>query len=1137
MLFCYELSGSSIPIAAFSNCMFDFAGAEVTAETTSTYAFFLNNDKSAYKVSGGEVILKSKKSGVNRMYDSLPEGYGVFAGASEMRAEIAAKPNLNTLTANPYVRIAKAQQYTLTLVNVKEGTRDAVYGGAMVNYHAKDAEYGRHFLRWELTVDGKTTEAGKDSVYTGKMPKADAVLTAVYENCSGGSADCQNKARCSICGREYGEYGDHRFGEWQVVKPATTTSKGEKKRVCEVCSHTEYDDIPILPQETEQFNLALGETYWFDLSDMNINGRTYASLPDMSQHYVPFTYVGTINAYVLNSTSKGHGDASVMASQTTDSSAQYGYTYLHSLFMADYCVSFDVKWNQLNEDGFIFGKSYTAGNVDYIMRAPSVGSSRADAEVSASPQNNEWDVILNKGNQKDDDYAGLYIKRGWLTAAMGQDWVVMANVPYPRYAVRGERSSSVRSWGVGHVGDAYTFIGYRPVLEIQNADTLRFDGLRTVVVDLNGGSIKSPTGTIKIVVKSGESFSAPSSEGLIRPEGEEDSYFKWFGSDGKIYSPGDHVPADVSKLTAYWEPIKVTYHTDQYTVEKDNKTVQKAHGASINLEGPLFTRAGYMQTGWTTGQVNYEFGAVYTEDADIVLFPVWKDIQKPTGYISNGTDTWHTFTDTITDELFYKDAQDITIEASDNSGSVKAEYYVTDEVLSEEQLESVVWTEYTGTFRIDEDGRYIVYVKLTDSSNVTYLRSNRMTIDRVMPVIKEIEDGKTYCSAQSFTVADEYLQAVLIDNDPISPNAEGAYDMTAKAAPQTISVYDKAGNTVEMTVTINDGHTGGKANCKEKAVCEICRDPYGDIDPTNHRHLIKTDAKATTAAENGNLEYWHCEDCDKLFSDADAKHEIKAEDTILSKLPPEIIEGKDGTWKKGEKNALNFKSNAAFADFRCVLVDDKEIDSENYTVSEGSTVVELKAEYLETLSVGKHKLTVRSVYGDAETTFEVTHDHTGGKANCREKAVCEICKEPYGDIDPSNHVDLVKVDAKKATTAEAGNKEFWHCENCGRYFSDADAKNEIKKEDTIIPKLKADTENKTPTKTPTETPTKTLTKTPEKTPAKTPSKTTTQKSTNKSNSPKTGDAYNRCIWLVLLGISGGVIAVKTVTVRKRRRKR
>ena len=128
----------------------------------------------------------------------------------------------------------------------------------------------------------------------------------------------------------------------------------------------------------EQFpGLTPGETYWFDLSGANIPGNKNGSLPDDSLHWVPFTYVGTVNAYVLKSRSANDNTArgdSANAAGSTDPSNPIGYTYDHSLFIADYNVTSSANWNNLNGRNLIFGTAYTSGGVDYTLRVPSAGS-------------------------------------------------------------------------------------------------------------------------------------------------------------------------------------------------------------------------------------------------------------------------------------------------------------------------------------------------------------------------------------------------------------------------------------------------------------------------------------------------------------------------------------------------------------------------------------------------------------------------------------------------------------------------------------------------------------------------------------------------------------------------------------------
>ncbi|WP_279059940.1 InlB B-repeat-containing protein [Gemmiger formicilis] len=291
----------------------------------------------------------------------------------------------------------------------------------------------------------------------------------------------------------------------------------------------------------EQFTLVPGVTYYFDLSDAGIPGTANGSLPDASLHYVPFTYAGTVDAYALTSE---------MA--TTDEYAEK-HKYPHSLFVADFAVTHTISWENLNAAGLIFGKNYTADSVEYTMRVPSAGRSYRGSgdSVRGNPQSNEWDKILDK-------YDG-YIRNCNATNSWGQD--VAHNWAQGR-AMRGY--SSVRNWNFTNASDSGSHLGFRPILEVLNPDTLKPNGLKAVTLDLGGGKLGNSSEDIQIIVKSGESFAAPASDGLTRPDGNTDNYFKWLGSDGELYEPGDNVSADVTKLTAQFAPSShsVTITTD-----------------------------------------------------------------------------------------------------------------------------------------------------------------------------------------------------------------------------------------------------------------------------------------------------------------------------------------------------------------------------------------------------------------------------------------------------------------------------------------------------------------------------------------------------------------------------------------------
>ena len=282
----------------------------------------------------------------------------------------------------------------------------------------------------------------------------------------------------------------------------------------------------------EQFTLAPGGVYYFDLSGVSIPGTANGSLPDKTMHYVPFTYAGTVVAYKLTSE---------MA--TTEEYAQQN-EYAHSLFVADYAVTHAVSWDNLNAEGLIFGKGYATGSVDYTLRAPSGGSggTGSGALERGTPQSNEWDRILDK----DDGY----IKNWRNIGSWGQD--TLPNTLSNR-VIRGQ-DDLPRTYAGANTTLSFPFLGFRPVLEVLNPGTLGSDGLKAVTLDLGGGKLGGSSDTIQIIVKTGESFTAPASEGLTRPDGNTGSYFEWLGSDGELYEPGDNVSADVTKLTAQFAP-------------------------------------------------------------------------------------------------------------------------------------------------------------------------------------------------------------------------------------------------------------------------------------------------------------------------------------------------------------------------------------------------------------------------------------------------------------------------------------------------------------------------------------------------------------------------------------------------------
>ena len=870
-------------------------------------------------------------------------------------------------------------------------------------------------------------------------------------------------------------------------------------------------EVKLTDEIDEQFTLTPGGTYYFDLSGANIPGTANGSLPDSTLHYVPFTYTGTVYAYSLSSNSSGVASSSQAASTAASSSAQYGYARDHSLFIADYAVAHTVSWLDLNAADLIFGKDYASGKISYALRAPSVGSNHklgSDADEHGDPENNEWDAILNKARQDWQDNTTGYIKNWKDMYSTGQD---TAEAPSTGTAQRMKRGyPSVRRLSHSNAGTPLPYDGFRPVLEVLRADMLGSDALKTVALDLNGGSIGDATGTVNIVVKNGESFTAPSGVGLTRPSGNTDSYFWWLGSDGKSYVPGAMIPAGVASLTAQWTALtySVTLHENggtlssgnvtsynygegatlptagdmtregytfagwydnealtgtpvmtisntemgnkeywaqweinQYTVTvkpengEADITITQDYGTPIaapadpTREGYTFigwdkaipttmpaenmtitakwkvnqytitfdtnggseitpitqdygtaitapanpTREGYTFIGWDKAipatmpaenmiitakwkvnqytitfdsnggseiaHITQDYGTAIAAPADptregytfigwdkaipttmpaenMTVTAQWKDIEKPTGEIKISENSWKAFLNNITFGLFFKDTQTVTITAADNSGeTVTVEYLLSAKELTKAELDGMTFTAYTAPFGIDPDNEYIIYVRLTDKAgNTDYICSDGIVLDGTSPVITGIEDGKIYCEAQTVTVDEKYVNTITVNGTEVTLDENNSFTLAPANGEQRIVVTDKAGNTAEMTVTVNDGHTygewvsngdgthtrqctvdgcngletkdcsGGKATCAEKAVCEVCGKAYGEVDPKNHTNLKHFPAKAATKTTEGNIEYWYCEGCGKYFSDKDGTKEIKKADTVTAKL-------------------------------------------------------------------------------------------------------------------------------------------------------------------------------------------------------------------------------------------------------------
>ena len=639
----------------------------------------------------------------------------------------------------------------------------------------------------------------------------------------------------------------------------------------------------------------------------------------------------------------------------------------------------------------------------------------------------------------------------------------------------------------------------------------------TIAFDTNGGSEIAP-----ITQDYGTEITAPDN-----PTREGYTFIGWDRDIPEIMS------AENITVTAQWE-------INRYTITFDTAggseiaTITQDYGTEITAPADP-TREGYTFIGW-------DKAIPTTMPAEnITVTAQWKDSEKPTGEIKINENSWKAFLNNITFGLFFKDTQTVTITAADNSGeTVTVEYLLSDKELTKAELDGMTFTAYTAPFGIDPDNEYIIYVRLTDKAgNTDYICSDGIVLDGTSPVITGIEDGKTYCEAQTVTITEKYVDTVTVNGTAVTLDATGSFTLAPADGEQKIVVTDKAGNTAEMTVTVNDGHTyeWQSENGQYWQKCKFCNHETAKKDiPTinisgadkvcrmqDYKFSFTLPEGATDAAYGYEFIGLGDGPLTPTFEGGMYCGIIKSAAYLAEETGFKLIvsaKTADGFEFSAEKTvAIQNEHSGGTAtcteQATCEICGEKYGDlkphsySVKWSTGEAShwhecTKCRAKTDEAEHTDTNKdHKCDVCDKVLSECTDTNKDHkcdlcgkalsEHSGGKATCKDKAKCEFCGESYGELNANNHSDLKHFPAVAATKTAEGNIEYWYCEGCGKYYSDKDGTKEIKKADTVTAKLKDD-----------------------------------------SKSPQTGDTSNLALWIALLFISGGVAIGTTIVSRKKK---
>ena len=200
-----------------------------------------------------------------------------------------------------------------------------------------------------------------------------------------------------------------------------------------------------------------------------------------------------------------------------------------------------------------------------------------------------------------------------------------------------------------------------------------------------------------------------------------------------------------------------------------------------------------------------------TEDIVITVEGV-QDTAYPTAEISIKDNKWTEFWNNLTFGLFFNDTQDVTITSADKGSGVNAVYYyLADRELALNEVKAITdWQEYNGTFEIDPDNKYVIYVKVVDNEgNTSYINSDGIVLDATKPAMYGIENGGVYYGDKVFKALDDYLKTLKVDGVDVTAelNGDNEYKIIADNAEHTVTAIDQAGNVTEYKITVYKNYT------------------------------------------------------------------------------------------------------------------------------------------------------------------------------------------------------------------------------------------------------------------------------------------------------------------------------------------